>query len=122
MPKSEWIFRSTPFPNVLLDELMPKLRDSEWRLVCIVVRQTLGWVDPLTGRRKRSDWLSHRQLIIRSGRQSAALSRALDVLSRSEVIDITDDFGRRLETAAKRRRHRGKMRIGLNRRWIPSYQ
>ena len=33
----------TAFPNVLLDQVMPSLRDTEWRLLCVIVRQTVGW-------------------------------------------------------------------------------
>ena len=31
------------FPCVLIDRLMPTLKDTEWRLICVIVRQTVGW-------------------------------------------------------------------------------
>jgi len=28
---------TTPFPNYLLNEVMPTLKDTEWRLLCVIV-------------------------------------------------------------------------------------
>jgi hypothetical protein len=103
---------STPFPDRLIDKLMPRLRDVEWRVVCVIVRQTFGWT--AGGVPKRADWLSHSQLRRRTGRSSAALSPAIDMLSRSRLIDITDSTGRSLETAQDRRHHRGRLYFKLN--------
>ena len=76
----------TAIPNVLIDEVMPTLKDTEWRLLCVIARQTLGWVDK-NGKRKQRDWMSQSQLIARTGRNSAALSTALDVLVRENLIE-----------------------------------
>ena len=94
---------TTPFPNFLLDRVMPRLTDTEWRLLCVIVRQTFGWhLGP--GLRKQSDWLSHFQLKRRTGRQSAAVSRAIDRLIRAELITVRDTQERRLHTSRARRR------------------
>jgi hypothetical protein len=95
---------TTPFPNFLLDGVMPTLRDTEWRVLCVVVRQTRGWRDPQTGRRKQSDWLTHRQLQRRTGRASAAVCRAIDSLVHLELIEVRDELGKMLPTADDRRR------------------
>jgi len=55
-----------PFPSALLDEWLPRLKDTEWRLLCVVVRQTLGWKNGKG--RKRRDWMSQSQLMKRTGR------------------------------------------------------
>ena len=57
MPDDAFPARSTPFPSHLLDDAMPLLSDTEWRVLCVVVRQTLGWEDGQGGR-KREDWLT----------------------------------------------------------------
>jgi hypothetical protein len=116
--KREGIPNTTPFPNVLLDECMYRLRDTEWRVLCVVVRQTIGWIIPGTNERKESDWLTHRQLRRRTGRSSAAISRALDVLSRLDFLVIRDSSGRRLTSAADRRRLKGKLFFGLQEHWL----
>lgn len=40
--KGGWI----PFPRVLVDEVMPDLTDTEWRVLTVIVRQTIGWQSP----------------------------------------------------------------------------
>jgi phage replication O-like protein O len=97
---------TTPFPNQLLDGAMPHLTDTEWRVLCVVVRQTFGW-------QKRSDWLSHAQLKRRTGRQSAAISRAIDRLVRAGLLTVTDRFGRPLGTSEMRRRSHDRLVFSL---------
>jgi hypothetical protein len=83
---------------------MPTLSGSEWALLCVVVRQTLGWHDPATGGRKTSDWLSHRQLKARTGRGSDAVCHAVDSLVRRDLIEVCDEVAHPLATPAERRR------------------
>ena len=100
----------TPVPNWLLDQAMPKLRDTELRVLLVVVRQTLGWQalnDP--SRRKERDWLTQSHLMRRTGRASEALSRAVDGLVRGGLIDVLDREGVSLTTPAERRRHLGRL-------------
>ena len=40
----------TPFPNKLIDEVMPTLRDTEWRVLCVI----LSKVAPIV---KTAKWL-----------------------------------------------------------------
>lgn len=107
----------TAFPNALLDQLMPTLTDTEWRLLCVVVRQTLGWQSKEgqagASQRKLQDWLTHSQLQSRTGRASEALSRAVDSLVSKGLIEVCDDRGNALKTAATRRRNGGKLFYSL---------
>lgn len=110
---------STPFPNLLIDRVMPELSDTEWRLLCVVCRQTLGFVSPDgTGNRRARDWLTHRQLKARTGRASEAVSRALDGLVRKDLIRVTGLDGRPLPTPAERRRCQGTLFFGLSPRLL----
>lgn len=102
----------TAFPNELLDRVMPTLKDTEWRLLCVIVRQTIGWREKNGGRKSR-DWLTQKQLMARTGRNSAALSAALDVLVRRRLVDAFDEVGELLLTPEERRRHRGRVYFGL---------
>lgn len=106
-------FGTTPFPDWLLDRVMPRLRDVEWRLICVLVRQTLGW-RASDGNTKQSDWLSHSQLRRRTGRSSSAISPAIEFLCRNRLVEIDDGQGRPLATASERRRHRGPLFFRLN--------
>ena len=101
---------TTPVPNDLLDRVMPTLRDTELRVLLIVVRQTAGWqagLDP--AQRKGRDWLTQSQLMRRTGRANGAVSRAVDALVRAGLIRVTDRAGTLLLTPAERRRHLGHL-------------
>lgn len=110
---------STPLPNVLIDQAMPELSDTEWRLLCVITRQTLGYASPDGRGRRRRDWLTHRQLKSRTGRASAAVSRAVDGLVRKGLIEVQGMDGEPLVTPAERRRCQGALFFSLSPRLLP---
>lgn len=111
---------STPFPNLLIDRVMPELSDTEWRLLCVVCRQTLGFASPDgQGGRKARDWLTHRQLKARTGRASAAVSRAVDGLVRKSLIEVCALDGTPLPTPQERRHCQGALFFSLMPRLLP---
>jgi hypothetical protein len=70
--------------NHVLDEIMPSLSPNAWKVLCVAIRQTLGWVDDEspTGRKQR-DVISYSQFMEKTGIGSrATLARAL-----SECLD-----------------------------------
>ena len=104
-----------PVPNGLLDMAMPRLRDTELRVLLVVVRQTLGWQegsDP--AQRKERDWLTQSQLMRRTGRASGAVARAVDALVRGDLIEVLNRAGAPLRTPAERRRHLGQLYFRLS--------
>ena len=105
---------TTPFPNHLLDEVMPTLRDTEWRLLCVIVRQTLGWHDAKSGGRKSQDWMTRTQLMQKTGRNSEALSQALDSLVQGNLTEVKSTSGKPLPTTALRRQTRGRIFYALH--------
>jgi len=105
--------RTTPFPNVLIDEVMPRLKDTSWRVLCIIVRQTLGWQDQTSNNRKERDWLTRSQLRARTGRNSEAIAMAIDALVRQGYIIAQNSDGVPLNTPQKRRANRGRIYYGL---------
>ncbi len=109
--------KTTPVPNDLLDLVMPTLRDTELRVLLVVVRQTLGWQDGAdTSQRKTKDWLTQSQLMRRTGRASGAVARAVNTLVQSGLISVLDRFGAPLLTPAERRRHLGRLYYRLESR------
>lgn len=112
MPDTAVPARTTPFPSYLLDDIMPLLSDTEWRLLCVVVRQTLGWEDGQGGR-KREDWLTQSQLKARTGRASEAVSRAIDGLVQKGLIQVHSEAGELLMTPQERRRCPGRLLFAL---------
>ncbi len=109
MAEPGFLHNTFPCPNFLIDEVMPTLKDTEWRLLCVIVRQTRGWVDALSKERKVWDWLSQSQLKKRTGRNTGALSKALDVLVRRGLVVVQDASGKRLTTPQERRRATGPL-------------
>lgn len=71
----------TKIPNFLLDRLLPELKDTELRLLLVIVRQTLGWQ-----REGRPVIISYRTLMKRTGRGSEAVSKAIRALHARGVI------------------------------------
>ena len=100
--------------KIRLDRVMPALRDTELRVLLVVVRQTLGWqLSPGSTQRKDRDWLTQSQLMRRTGRASEAVSRAVDALVRAGLIGVVDRAGMPVRTPAERRRHIGHLYFQL---------
>lgn len=99
-----------PVPAVYIDAVMPALSDPEWRVLCIVIRQTLGWRDEGDrALRKSRDWLSHSQLKTRTGKSGDAISRAVDSLIRFGLILVETEDGKLLNHPSARRRARTRL-------------
>lgn len=99
-----FFYASFPVPNALVDALLPDLKDTEIRLLLVLLRQTWGRRDPKTGRPKARDWLTHGRLKRATGRASEAVSAAVDGLVRRGLMIVEDESGRALTTPAERRR------------------
>ncbi len=95
-------------PIVVIDSLLPTLKDTELRVLLVVLRQTWGWTTT-DGQVKSMDWLAHSQLKARTGRASEAVSAAIDILIQRGLITVQDERGILLSSATSRRRCRGKM-------------
>ena len=104
---------TTPTPNKLYNGEMKKMGDTELRIVLLVTRSTLGWViDKETGMRKVEDWISHSELIKKSGRSSPAVSKAISVCVKNKWIETRDKQGNLLTTSSERKRRRVYYRLG----------
>jgi len=76
--------KSTPWtkvPNFLLDELLPTLKDTELRLLLLLLRDTTGWNRPESAVK-----LTYVQLRHRSGRANEAISAAISGLSNRQLL------------------------------------
>ncbi|WP_394793852.1 replication protein [Armatimonas sp.] len=92
-----------PMPAVYLDVVMPFLTDAEWRVLCIIIRQTLGWTAPgSSGERKRRDWISQSQFRERTGKSRDSISRAVAGLLRHNLIAIENRRGELLSSPRQR--------------------
>ena len=104
---------TTPTPNELFNGEMIKMSDTELRIVLIVTRSTLGWIsDKETGMRKREDWLSHSQLIKKTGRSGRAISTAIEGCMKNKWIEVRNKEGKLLKTKEERVGNKMYFRLG----------
>src|SRR3990167_10361205 len=107
------IANTTPTPNELYNGEMAKMTDTELRIVLITTRATLGWeIDKETKMRKQEDWISHYQLIKKSGRSSRSITKAIDNCVKMGWIEIRDKNGELLNTKNKRVGNKMYFRLG----------
>lgn len=99
---------TTPVPNGLFDEHLPKLKSTELKLLLIIIRQTWGWRDPRTNQPKHKDWISGSQLRKKTGCSRRALTDATASLVKRNLIQVSGDAGISLRTAEERK---GKLRM-----------
>lgn len=101
--------QTTPVPNVLFDLLLKDLKASELKILLVIIRQTIGWVDKKEkGGRKSRDWISTSQLERKTGSSRRAISSGLASLVQMRLIKITDERGFPLDQANERK---GKVRL-----------
>lgn len=98
---------TTPVPNAVF-ELVPSLCEAELKLYLIILRQTLGWKDARSQKRKVYDWISSSQFQSKTGLSRRAIVTAIGSLSFRNLILIADDHGKVLHTPKDRK---GKSRL-----------
>lgn len=91
LPSTPW----TKVPNVLLDQLLPTLKDTELRVILLLIRQTSGW-----NREDRAVLLTYNSLMRRTGRKSEALSLALRSLKQRGLIHSVHPFAHQADRKA----------------------
>lgn len=100
--------RSTQVPNEIFDHQLPYLNQAQLKVLLIVIRQTLGWIDPKTKQRKRKDWISIPFFSKKTGLTHKSISIAISELVNKELIVALDNNERELRHPSDRR---GKKRI-----------
>lgn len=72
----------TQFPNEILDEWMPKLSPSEFKIISKIIRQTFGW-------KKESDNISLSQIIKSTGISRQGVINGIKKLEEYNLIIVT---------------------------------
>ena len=104
----QYYFRSTQVPNEVFDQQLPYLNQAQLKVLLVVIRQTLGWIDPKTKKRKRKDWISIAFFSKRTRLTNKSISLAISELIYKELIVALDKNEKELRHAKDRR---GKKRI-----------
>lgn len=95
--------QTTQVPNILFDLHLPSLTESELKILLIIIRQTYGWIDRYTGKRKMKDLISHSQFITKTGLSRRVISKALQNLVSKGLVNITCRNGNILNGVNDRR-------------------
>lgn len=95
--------QTTQVPNILFDLHLPSLTESELKILLIIIRQTYGWIDRYTGKRKLHDRISHSQFITKTGLSRRVISKALQNLVSKGLVSITCRNGNFLNGSDDRR-------------------
>lgn len=101
-------YHSTQVPNEVFDQQLPYLNQAQLKVLLVVIRQTLGWIDPKTKQRKRKDWISISFFSKRTRLTHKSVSMAISALIYKELIVALDYNERELRHPKDRR---GKKRI-----------
>ena len=94
---------TTPVPNLVFDGHLHRLKPAELKVLLIIIRQTLGWIDSKTGKRKKWDWISNSQFGKKTGLSRKAVSTAIDGLVTKQLIVAADHTGFVLSSADDRK-------------------
>ena len=95
--------QTTQVPNVIFDHFLPILTEAEFKILLIVIRQTLGWVDRRTGKRKERDRLSGAQLRSKTGLSKRIITKAVQSLITRDLLEVTESKGNKLLFASDRK-------------------
>jgi len=94
---------TTQVPNELVDQYLHHLNQSELKVILVVIRQVLGWIDPKTKKRKRKDWISMSFFTRRTGLTRKSISIAIQDLIDKELLVALDYYERELRKPSQRR-------------------
>ena len=98
----------TPVPNALFDTYLYHLTPAELKVLLIVIRQTWGWSQGASKKRKKRDRILHSQFMQKTGLCRKVVSKAIQSLIDIELLRATAFDGSLLNTATKRK---GKQHI-----------
>ena len=97
-----YLKQSTQVPNKVFDIYLKTLSAKELKVLLIIVRQTLGWIDS-KGYRKKRDWMSQRFLANKTGLSPKSVSQGIEMLVSKHLITATSVDGRELWSPNERK-------------------
>ena len=94
---------TTQVPNYIFDHCLPRMTEAELKVALIIIRQTIGWKDKKTGKRKVRDRISRSQFQLKTGLSSRTISTAISSLVAKKLIDVMDYSGKCLVASLERK-------------------
>lgn len=87
--EKKFILNSTQIPNYLIDEIMPVISGSAFKVLIVIARQTYGW-------HKEVEWIAYSQLIEKTGLHRESVASGLKELKEKKLIEVFDKETRSL--------------------------
>jgi hypothetical protein len=72
-------------------------------MLLVIVRQTNGWVDCRTGKRKIRDYISYNQFMAKTGYSRRILTKAIQSLENRGLISVSNRKGKVFENSIERK-------------------
>ena len=95
--------QTTQVPNVLFDIHLRELTESELKILLVIIRQTVGWHDKATGKRKERDRITGSQFRLKTGLSKRIVTKTIQSLSAKKLIQVTDLEGKELSQSMERK-------------------
>jgi hypothetical protein len=95
--------QTTQVPNFLFDAFLPVLTEAELKVLLIVIRQTIGWLDKRTGQRKLRDRITSYQFRQKTGLSKRVISTTIQSLLQKNLVQVTAPNGIMLHLAHERK-------------------
>ncbi len=97
-------YKTTNVPNELFDFHLPYLNQAQLKVLLVVLRQTVGWIDPKTKQRKVKDWITISFFSKKAGLSRKSISYAIqDLVDKELIVVVTKYSNKELRTAKDRR-------------------
>lgn len=93
----------TQVPNYITDNFVPKLTLAELKILLVVLRQTIGWTNKKTGKRKLRDRLTCKMFQRKTGLCKRAVVNGVKSLVTQNLITVTDFQGKELKLPKERK-------------------
>lgn len=93
----------TQTPNILFDQLLRELNNSELKILLVIIRQTNGWINSKSKEYKKRDRITYNQFISKTGLSRRIISVAVNSLHKKNLIEITDSAGNILSVPKNRK-------------------
>ena len=97
-------YYQTRVSNILFDTYLPKLSESELKVLLIIIRQTLGWVDPISKKPKEWDWISKVFFVKKTGLSKRSVGTAIASLIAKQLIQVKNEQDLKAHLPVIRRR------------------
>lgn len=95
---------TTPVPNRLFDMDLISLKEVELKVLLVIIRKTLGWVDEKNNRqRKQISRIPITGFVVNTGCSKRGISTAIDALVQKKLITVYDENGNILTHAEDRK-------------------